>query len=80
MTNFDDVHWLSDFNACCSWRWKNDIINFQGQLDSLAPSIGYNQIRDKPAHVVNNSMSCINLIFCTDQNTISNHGAGCFNF
>ena len=32
------------------------------------------QIIDKPTHVINNSMSSIDLIFCTNQSVISNHG------
>ena len=51
-----------DFNARCSRWWKNDITNLQGQeLDSLTLSAGYNQIIDKPTHVINNFMSCIDL-------------------
>ena len=51
---------------------KNDITNHQGQeLDSITLSAGYNLITDKPTHVINTSMSCIGLIFCTNQ--ISNH-------
>ena len=54
--------------------WKNDITNLQGQeLDLLTLSAGYNQIIDKPTHVKNTSMSCIDLIFCTNQSVISNH-------
>ena len=64
-----------DFNACCSRWWKNDITNLQGQeLDSLTLSAGCNQIIDNPTHVINTSMSCIDLIFCTNQSVISNHG------
>ena len=64
-----------DFNARCSSCWKNDITNLEGQeLDSLTLSAGYNQIIDKPTHVINTSMSCIDLIFCTNQSVISNHG------
>ena len=64
-----------DFNASCSSWWKNDITNFQGQeLGSLTLSAGYNQIIENPTHVTNNFMSCIDLIFCTNQSLISNHG------
>ena len=64
-----------DFNARCSRRWQNDITNSAGQeIDSLTLSAGYKQIIDKPTHVVNNSMSCIDLLFCTNQTTISNYG------
>ena len=64
-----------DFNACCSRRWKNDITNLQVQeLDSLTLSAGYNQTINKPTLVMNASMPCIDLIFCTNQIVISNHG------
>ena len=54
-----------DFNARSSNRWKNDITNSVGQeLDFLISSAGYSQIIDKATHIVNNSMSCIDLIFC----------------
>ena len=54
-----------DFNARTSNWWKNDISNSVGQeLDFLISSAGYSQIIDKPTHIVNNSMSCIDLIFC----------------
>ena len=43
-------------------------------LNSLTSSAGYSQIIDKPTHIVNNSMSCIDLIFCTNTNVISKHG------
>ena len=54
---------------------ENDITNSIGQeLDSLTSSAGYSQIIDKLSHIVNNSMSCIDLIFCTNANVISKHG------
>ena len=64
-----------DFNARSSNRWKNDITNSVGQeLDFLISSAGCSQIIDKATHIVNNSMSCIDLIFCTNTNVISKHG------
>ena len=53
-----------DFNARYSRWWKNDIINSTGQeIDFLTSSAAYKQNIDKPTHVINNSMSCIDLIF-----------------
>ena len=58
-----------DFNARCINWWKGDITNSAGrEIASLTLSAGYTQITDKPTHVINNSMSCIDLIFCTNQN------------
>ena len=37
---------------------------------SLTSSAGNKQIIDKHTHIVNNSMSCIDLISCTNQNVI----------
>ena len=37
-------------------------------------SAGNSQIIDKPTHIANNSMSCIDLIFCTKGNVVSKHG------
>ena len=63
-----------DFNARNSRWWKNDITNSAGlELDSLTSSAGYTQIMDKPTHAINSSMSCIDLIFCTNLNVISKH-------
>ena len=33
-----------------------------------------NKFIDKPTHIINNSMSYIDLLFCTNQNAISNYG------
>ena len=64
-----------DFNARCSRWWRNDITNFAGkEIDFLTSSAGYTQIIDKPTHVINKSKSCIDLIFCTNQNVISKYG------
>ena len=63
-----------DFNARNSRWWKNNITNSAGlELDSLISSAGYTQVIDKPIHAVNSLMSCIDLIFCTNQNVISKH-------
>ena len=64
-----------NFNVRCSNWWKNDITNTPGQeIDPLTSSAEYAQITDTATHGVNNSMSCIDLIFCTNKNIISKHG------
>ena len=64
-----------DFNARSSNWWETDITNSVGQeLDPLTSSAGYSQFIYKPNHILNNSMSCIDLIFCTNTNVISKHG------
>ena len=64
-----------DFNARNSRWWKNGITNSAClELDSLTSSAGYTQIMDKQTHAANSSMSCIDLVFCTNLNVISKHG------
>ena len=63
-----------DFNARCPTWWKNDITTTPDQeIDSLTSLSGYAQIIDKSTYVVNNSMSCVDLIFCTNKNITLNH-------
>ena len=64
-----------DFNVRSSRWWKNDITSLQYQeLDSLTLPAGYNHIIDKPTHFLNNSMSCIDLVFCTNHSAILKNG------
>ena len=66
---------IGDFNGRCSKWWSNDITNDNScALDTLASSAGYKQIINKPIRTVNNSSSCIYLIFCNNLNIISNYG------
>ena len=63
-----------DFNAHLTRWWKSDITNSAGLgLDSLTSSAIYIQIIAKSPLAVSSSMSCIDLIFCTNLNVISKH-------
>ena len=44
------------------------------EIDSLTLSAGYKQIINKSTHIVNNSISGIDHLFCSNQNTILNYG------
>ena len=44
------------------------------EIDFPTSSASFTQIIDKPTHVINNSKSCIDLIFCINQNVISKYG------
>ena len=63
-----------DLNARCS-KWCNkDITNLVGrEIDTLTSSAGNKQIINKPTHILNNSSSCIDLIFCNKLNLLSNY-------
>lgn len=66
---------MGDFNARCSRGWRNNITSSTGQeIHSLTSLARYKQVVDKLTHVVNNSLSCIDLIICTKKNVISKHG------
>ena len=63
-----------DFNAHLTRWWKSDVTNSAGLgLDSLTSSAIYIQIIAKSPLAVSSSMSCIDLIFCTNLNVISKH-------
>ena len=64
-----------DLNDKCS-KWCNkDITNSVGrEIYTLTSSAGYNQFINKPNHFLNNSSSCIYLIFCNNLNLPPNYG------
>ena len=62
-----------NYNARCSRWWQNDITNSSSQkISSRTLSAGYKKMTDKTIRVINNTMSCIDFLFCANQNTISN--------
>ena len=70
-----------DFNAHLTRWWKSDITNSAGLgLDSLTSSAIYIQIIAKSPLAVSSSMSCIDLIFCTNLNVISKHSVDVWTF
>ena len=57
-----------------SWH-ANDSNIFEGsKINFLTPSFGFHQIINKPTHVLNNSFSCIDLIFTTQLNLVMESG------
>ena len=74
LSNINDLHLscsivLGDFNARCSKWCASDKNNFAGiELDNITTISGYNQMIDKPTHYINESSSCIDLIFSTNVN------------
>ena len=64
-----------DLNDKCS-KWCNkEITNSVGrEIYTLTSSAEYKQFIHKPNHFLNNSSSCIDLIFCNNLNLPSNYG------
>jgi len=56
-----------DFNCRSTQWWADDIENTEGKLfEPLTSDLGLHQLISEPTHFMNNSKSCIDLIF-TDQ-------------
>ena len=72
---------IGDFNARSSkWR-SSDKETFEGcAIHSLTTSVGYTQFIDQPNHTINNSSSCIDLVFISNPNIICNLGVKLFLF
>ena len=55
---------LRDFNAKLNSWYANDSANIEGsKIDILTASFAFNQIINKQTHILENSSSCIDLIF-----------------
>ena len=53
-----------DFNARSNNWWQGDTQTSEGsQIDYLTTSYGFQQLISEPTHILNNSSSCIDLIF-----------------
>ena len=66
---------LCDFNAQCSKWCTSDKNNTAGiGLDNITMTSGYNQMIEKTTHFINESSSCIDLIFSSNVNFTKNCG------
>ena len=66
---------LGDFNAKSNNWCKSDITSLEGsKIDTIANSYGLNQLIQEPAHILNSSSSCIDLIFTSQPNLVMESG------
>ena len=66
---------LGDFNAKSKTWFINDQSSNEGtQLESLTSLYGMKQLIAEPTHVLENSLSCIDLIFTNQPNLIMDAG------
>ena len=64
-----------DFNARNSSWWKNDCLTREGnEIESLTYSYGLTQLITDPTHILQNSFSCIDLIFTNQPNFVIDNG------
>ena len=66
---------IGDFNAKSSNWYLNDITSFEGsQIEFLASQFAMSQVINEPTHILDNSKSCIDLIFTSQPNMIMDSG------
>ena len=66
---------LGDFNAKCTNWYKHDKTNFEGiVLENISSQCGLYQVINEPTHILENSSSCIDLIFTSQPNLITESG------
>ena len=66
---------IGDFNAKSNSWYANDNTNIEGsKIDILTVSFAFNQIINKSTHILNNSSSCIDLIFKSQPNLVIKSG------
>ena len=80
LSNINDLHptcsiALGDFNAkyskSCASDKNNSVVI---ELDNITMTSGYNQVIDKTTHYINESSSCVDLIFSSNVNIMKNCG------
>ena len=59
---------ISDFNAKSSNWYLNEVTSFEGSQFAMP------QVINEPTHILDNSKSCIDLIFTSQPNTIRDSG------
>ena len=66
---------IEDFNARSSSWYINDKSNYEGtKIDCLASEHDLKQVINEPTHLLENSSSCIDLIFTSQQNLVMDAG------
>ena len=66
---------IGDFNAkSCNW-YSHDKTNFEGcTIESITSQFGLHQLINEPTHFLQNSSSCIDLIFTSQPNIVVESG------
>ena len=66
---------LGDFNAKVSqWRDKDSIFSEGISIENITSQFGLHQIINEPTHILENSSSCIDLIFTSQPNLLVESG------
>ena len=84
LSNINDQHTvcsivIGDFNAKCSKWCTTDKDNTAGlELDSITTTAGYSQMINKPKHLINESLSFIDLIFSSNTSYVKTVEVNCW--
>ena len=66
---------LGHFNAKCTNWYKYNKTNFVGiAIENISSQCGLYQVINEPTHILENSSSCIDLIFTSQPNLITESG------
>ena len=66
---------IGDFNAKSSNRCKNDITTTEAKaIENISSQFGLHQMINEPTHILESSSSCIDLIFTSQPNLITESG------
>ena len=66
---------IGEFNARNSEWWNGDSTNLQGtELAEPAAEYSLNQVTDEPSHIAPNYASCVDSMFITETNFVTNSG------
>ena len=66
---------IGDFNAKSTNWYLNDVTRFEGlKIEFLASQFAMSQVINEPTHILDNSKSCIDLIFTSQPNMIMDSG------
>ena len=66
---------LGDFNTKSKSGYSNDSTDIEGsKIDILTSTFGFHQIINEATHILNNSSSCIDLIFTSQPNLVTESG------
>ena len=70
-------HFTNNNNAKCSKWCSSDKNNIAGlEIDNITTTAGYSQLINKPTHFINETSSCIELIFSSNVSFIRSYGMG----
>ena len=66
---------IDNFNAKSSNWYLTDVTSFEGsQIEFLVSQFATSQVINEPTHILDNSMSCIDLIFTSQPSKIMDSG------